>query len=750
MNKNVSHFLLNRNKTKSYNYNISKQSEGPNKMEQEFFDCVILGTGIQQCILAEIISSKGYKVIQIDQHETYGGDLRTLRYSDLILKMNQHNKDSIYKSSDYKNANSLKSETNKNSQFPNQTGEEKSSQMLYQDAKAENTQKRVGKEELLRLDRKFNVDLVPKFLLADGLMKDLLIEHDLQNLVEFVDIQGSYVFKEGVLHAVPCNEKESFTSGLISLMQKPRVAKFFWSVRKFCELKQSLVNKICFKCGDGFLCSGKCNISEKKIPCAKQSTIDSFDNQNGNNSSIASDSVNFTAEQFEDTVEKEEYFKLAESQKNFQNLNSEKAESPSEIVYSGHEEIKVESNLKNEINCNNEEKILQENNEIQPDKLTYDNRKMKMDLAGRFKFNHINMLKEFESYSLSTKSIEIIGHAIALNLDNDYLKQHPIHTYDKLFFYIKSVIALNNLKTPFIYPLFGLSEICQAFTRRAGGFGCVFMLNTPVLRIANKNGVIYEENQHINDYAKEFNLSELDLKINFGNNKVDSIIDSFVDEIQGKQQNNDEKIDASHNSKNAFNMKCVEKELENIQHPNFAYKYEIIIKDNINNKLKKLLTNKIISESKYFKNNTRPINQIITCICIVKGNIKLIDKKYNGISSAHVIFLSSDMKRKNDIFLATLGERENACPLGYTIGIISTIRETEDKPENEVKDIIDLLGNVVDVFCWVRETRKKKLDDDGIVIASDVDQTTHFESLYDDIQRCINEIGQLSKKKIWF
>jgi Rab GDP dissociation inhibitor len=112
-------------------------------MEEEY-DYIVLGTGLAECVLSEVLSRKGYKVIQVDRNTSYGSDIRTLKYTEM------------------------------EDRFGNGTMD----------------------LELQKLDKHFSTDLMPKFLLADGYMKRLLLKYDLSELISFIQILGSFILKK--------------------------------------------------------------------------------------------------------------------------------------------------------------------------------------------------------------------------------------------------------------------------------------------------------------------------------------------------------------------------------------------------------------------------------------------------------------------------------------------------------------------------------------------------------------------------
>lgn len=429
-------------------------------MDQSY-DFIVFGTGITECVLSWAHASKGKKVLQIDKNATYGSELRTLAYSELASKF----------------------------------GEE------------------VQDKELEELDRHFCIDLVPKLMLADGKVREFLHKLNIFEVVDFVTIPGSFIYKNRKIHTIPSNEKEAIKSGVIGIFQKPRVVKFFWDVNRYC----------------------------------------------------------------------------------------------------------------------------------------------KMDEDERRKASFPRTMREyFEKYGLDKNAQEFIGHAIALNLDDSYLDRDPRETLDNIHLFVRSLLVFDrNIESPYIYPLYGSSEISQAFSRKAAINGAVFRLNTPVLDIKREK-------------------------------------DDFL----------------------------------------------VVIDDIHENKNSTIRSKNLIGDPTYFIDKVRKVNDVVHCICIIKGDTKLLEKT----SSAQVIFLASELKRKNDIFLLILGERECSVPKGFKVAMISTVLEGSD-PEKEVEPVVSKLENIVRKFTSVRCVYEPGSCLENIFISRTVDQSTHFESLYADIIRLAKETG---------
>jgi Rab GDP dissociation inhibitor len=81
--------------------------------------------------------------------------------------------------------------------------------------------------------RDWNVDLIPKFLMANGRLVQLLIHTGVTRYLEFKSVEGSFVYKAGKIHKVPADEKEALASGLMGLFEKRRFRSFLIYVEEY-------------------------------------------------------------------------------------------------------------------------------------------------------------------------------------------------------------------------------------------------------------------------------------------------------------------------------------------------------------------------------------------------------------------------------------------------------------------------------------------------------------------------------------
>lgn len=94
-------------------------------------------------------------------------------------------------------------------------------QQLYQKFRGTEAPPNLGR------DRDYAVDLIPKFILASGLFTRILVHTDVTRYLEFRQIAGSYVYRDGRISKVPSTEMEALRSNLMGLFEKRRAKNFF-------------------------------------------------------------------------------------------------------------------------------------------------------------------------------------------------------------------------------------------------------------------------------------------------------------------------------------------------------------------------------------------------------------------------------------------------------------------------------------------------------------------------------------------
>ncbi|KAJ7541500.1 hypothetical protein O6H91_10G063000 [Diphasiastrum complanatum] len=149
-------------------------------MDEEY-DVIVLGTGLKECILSGLLSVDRLKVLHMDRNDYYGGESASLNLNQLWEKFRGSSKP------------------------PPELGS----------------------------SRDYNVDMVPKFMMANGALVRVLIHTDVTKYLYFKAVDGSYVYNKGKIHKVPATDIEALKSPLMGLFEKRRARKFFIYVQNY-------------------------------------------------------------------------------------------------------------------------------------------------------------------------------------------------------------------------------------------------------------------------------------------------------------------------------------------------------------------------------------------------------------------------------------------------------------------------------------------------------------------------------------
>jgi len=266
-------------------------------MEEEY-DAIVLGTGLKECIISGLLSSvEKLKVLHMDRNNYYGGASASLNLNQLWERF-------------------------KPGQKP---------------------------PPGLGASRDYNVDLVPKFIMANGNLVKVLVTTDVTKYLEFKPADGSYVLTKGRVEKVPATDYEALRSPLLGLFEKRRARNFFLYVQEY----------------------------DPKNP----------------------------------------------------------------RTHKGND------------------------------------------------LKRMTMKQLFDSYGLDVQTIDFIGHAIALHRDDAYMSEPAEDTVLKIQLYNDSLHRFEGTKSPYIYPLYGLGELPQAFARLSAVYGGTYMLSKPDAKVVyNSDG----------------------------------------------------------------------------------------------------------------------------------------------------------------------------------------------------------------------------------------------------------------------
>lgn len=89
-----------------------------------------------------------------------------------------------------------------------------------------------------------------------------------------------------------------------------------------------------------------------------------------------------------------------------------------------------------------------------------------------------SITKYYEYYGLEENTVDFLGHAVALHTCDDYMKEPAFFTIMRMKLYMNSLMRFGS--SPFIYPVYGLGGIPEAFSRRCAIYNGTYMLNKPI------------------------------------------------------------------------------------------------------------------------------------------------------------------------------------------------------------------------------------------------------------------------------
>jgi len=84
----------------------------------------------------------------------------------------------------------------------------------------------------------------------------------------------------------------------------------------------------------------------------------------------------------------------------------------------------------------------------------------------------------FKYHNICDETKDFLGHAIALHFSDVYLLEPAAPTIKKMQLYLQSAGRYGD--SPFLYPLYGLGGLPEAFSRLCAIHGGTYMLNTNI------------------------------------------------------------------------------------------------------------------------------------------------------------------------------------------------------------------------------------------------------------------------------
>ena len=139
------------------------------------YDAIVMGTGLSECMVNGLLSTKGMRILHLDRNNYYGAESASLALHSLYEKFGKAEDD-----------------------VPKKYG-------------------RVND---------WAVDLIPKFIMACGDLTKILIHSKVTRYLRFKVIDGSYVYKGGKVEKVPSTPAEALSSNLMGFFEKRKFRNF--------------------------------------------------------------------------------------------------------------------------------------------------------------------------------------------------------------------------------------------------------------------------------------------------------------------------------------------------------------------------------------------------------------------------------------------------------------------------------------------------------------------------------------------
>lgn len=267
-------------------------------MDEEY-DVIVLGTGLKECVLSGLLSVAGKKVLHMDRNDYYGGESASMCP---LSKLYDH------------------------------------------------FGKKLDEEDKYGRGRDWSVDLIPKFIMGNGMLVKMLLMAKVSHYLEFKIVEGSYVWKKGgKVHKVPATEKEALATGLMGFFEKRRFRNLLMWIMAY-------------------------NVEDEK-------------------------------------------------------------------TWNG----------------------------LPPSS---------------------TMREAFKKFGCDENTIDFTGHALCLYTNDDYIDRPIMETIARVRLYRESMARFKDAKSPFIYPLYGLGELPQAFARLSAIYGGTYMLDKPIDEVVYEDGKV--------------------------------------------------------------------------------------------------------------------------------------------------------------------------------------------------------------------------------------------------------------------
>eukprot|EP01018_Ginkgo_biloba_P039076 Gb_39257 [translate_table: standard] len=209
-------------------------------IEPSSFDVIVIGTGLQESILAAAAATAGHTVLHLDPCPFYGFHWTSLSLDEFTLWATSGGRLPIPNPTNSSIANEING-TGTAAFVKGPEGEDLeleplTDRTLYSDFEICNTS-----SDSLGPSRAFNLDIAgPRLAFCGGPLVDLLLKAGASNYLEFKCVEGSYIWSglEPGLSPVPDSRASIFQDRTLSLAEKRHLMRFFKLVQNHAEAGQ--------------------------------------------------------------------------------------------------------------------------------------------------------------------------------------------------------------------------------------------------------------------------------------------------------------------------------------------------------------------------------------------------------------------------------------------------------------------------------------------------------------------------------
>jgi len=193
MNSQINSQIPSNKSIQEVNKNLpAAESQKMEKNMVEEYDAIVLGTGLTECIVSEMLHLSKKNVLQIDRNKYYGSESASLTpLEDVFKKFGLPAPDKSYG---------------------------------------------IGSD--------WKVDLIPKFLMGDGPLMEILNQTGVTQYLELQSIAGSFVYDGEKIHKVPVTASEALASGWMGFFEKIRFKGFLEFIRDYKEDREKTWQKM--------------------------------------------------------------------------------------------------------------------------------------------------------------------------------------------------------------------------------------------------------------------------------------------------------------------------------------------------------------------------------------------------------------------------------------------------------------------------------------------------------------------------